>query len=247
MEKIIRIKETDSTNKIAKDYIRKGVKSGTAIISNSQTAGKGRLGKSWVSVPGKGLYCSIIIRPACKRDQFSLITLVTGLVVADIIEEISGGNAQLKWPNDIILAGKKCAGILCEAVLDQQHSDYVIIGIGININLSVSDIPSQIASKTTSMAIVAGNDFDINDTFNKVYHNLLKAVDEYCEFGFSQFYENWRKRDFLQGKKTSWCTVSKDVVVGKAIGLARNGEYHIQDDNGNLHEVLSGDLTQAEK
>lgn len=247
MTKIIRIKETDSTNKIAKEHICKDVTTGTAIISKDQTAGKGRLGKSWVSVSGKGLYCSIIIETGCKRKELSLITLVAGLVVASVIERISGFNTQLKWPNDIILAGKKCAGILCEAVLSEQGRDYVIVGIGININLTLEDIPSNLQQKTTSVAIESSRQFDINEIFERVHGELLEALDIYYKSGFDQFIEDWRQRDFLKGKTTCWCTVTKDVVLGRAVGLADSGEYHIIDNNGKLHKVLSGDISQAEK
>lgn len=246
MPNVIKVKEIESTNQLAKQYIETGVAAETVIIAESQTAGKGRLGKSWVSVAGKGLYCSIILKPECPREKLSLITLLTGLVVAEIIEKISGLKAQLKWPNDIILNGKKCAGILCEAVL-KEDMDHVIVGIGINLNLNSKDIPDLLRSKVTSVGIEAKKYYEINEIFETVYQKVIDSIKQFEKYGFDPFLEKWRRRDFLRDKKTSWCTVGKEVVLGKGVGLSDTGEYYICDDEGTLHQVLSGDVSLVDK
>lgn len=244
----IHISETESTNTLAKEYIERGVRSGTAIIADYQNSGKGRLGKSWHSVPGKGLYCSIIIKPRCSREQISLITLLTGLVVAETIESIGcKASVKLKWPNDIIVNDKKCGGILCEAVLGKQEDDYVVVGIGVNVNLVKADIPSELYHKVTSLQLEFKKSFEIDLVFNKIYENLLRRLEKFEKAGFEKFMDDWRKRDYLKGKRAAWCTVRQEMVTGIAVSLADTGEYYIKDDKGVLHQVLSGDISIATK
>ncbi|MFH0784455.1 MAG: biotin--[acetyl-CoA-carboxylase] ligase, partial [Pseudomonadota bacterium] len=130
---------TPSTNTLAKKLAENGAVHGTAVIAANQTEGRGRLGKSWISAAGKGLYCSIIVRPRLAVEDFPKITLAAGLAVAQAIDRLCSGFTQLKWPNDIFLDGKKCGGILTESSTMPEKNDerFAVIGIGMNLGSSL--------------------------------------------------------------------------------------------------------------
>ena len=149
----------DSTNRVAIELAEKGAKHGTAVLAAMQTGGRGRLGKSWQSIPGKGLYCSIIVRPDIEIGKYSQITLVTGVAVAKVVDKLTGSKSMLKWPNDIYLTGRKCGGILTESspLVEDAKSRYAIIGIGLNINSMVEDFSGELRNTATSFSIESGH------------------------------------------------------------------------------------------
>ncbi len=248
MSKIIRLKHTDSTNKYAKILLaQEDVEHETIIVADHQTDGIGRLGKSWFSYPGKGLYCSIIIKPSLEREKLSFLTLLTGLVVAEKLEDFLALSVGVKWPNDIMIAGRKCGGILCEAVFSDSDTDYVIIGIGLNVNVSSSDVPDDLKGKLTSFYLETGKTFKPDDVLKLITGHLFQYLEKFEKEGFVQFLEPWRKRDFLQGKQASWCSINREMVIGCAEGLADSGEYYIRDQDGKLHQILSGDVSLVNK
>ena len=128
---IVFLPKIDSTNNLAKEYAKSIAPEGLVIVADSQTSGRGRMGKSWHSPPGTGVYLSIILKPHLKTDQLSLITLVAGVSAIETINEFSHQSANLKWPNDILINGKKVCGLLCEMVQSKENSCFLVIGIGI--------------------------------------------------------------------------------------------------------------------
>lgn len=145
-----------STNEEAFELIEEGCDEGTIIVTDHQTSGKGRQGKSWFSAPGKGLAFSIILTPQTPLSQSGLLSLAAGISVAQAIEQF-GLELTLKWPNDILLNGKKCGGILVESKVQSDVLAYAVIGIGINGNESSSDFGNEIQEMTTSIAIEKGD------------------------------------------------------------------------------------------
>jgi len=248
MDKVIRLKIIDSTNRYAKDLVKEGKGShGLIVVTETQTAGIGRLGKSWYSAPGKGLYCSIIIKPKVEREKYAYLTLLAGLSLAEQFVEEFAVKSMLKWPNDLILNDKKCAGILSEAVLGKDGDDYVIIGIGVNVNINIAEIPEELKAKITSLYLETGKIQNIDNLLRRVHDNFLNKLKNFENNGFKPFIERWREKDYLEGKRASWCSVRKEIVEGYGEGLAESGEYFIRDDNGKLHQVLSGDISLAVK
>ncbi|CAG35529.1 biotin--[acetyl-CoA-carboxylase] ligase [Desulfotalea psychrophila] len=245
MSQIIRIAETASTNILAKEYARAGADHGSAIIAENQTAGRGRLGKQWQSIRGTGLYCSIIIRPQqLPRTEYHKLTLVTGLAVALSLEFLTAKSFQLKWPNDVYYKGVgKCAGILCESVLGTNpRSDYLIAGIGINVNTRQEEFDAEVAGRAGSLFSITGEELCIDHVFNSVYEQILAQVDEFFSGNFSSILSQWRQRDMLAGRKSCWLTMAGESVEGIAEGVSSSGQLYIRDASGERHEVLSGDV-----
>jgi BirA family transcriptional regulator, biotin operon repressor / biotin---[acetyl-CoA-carboxylase] ligase len=240
---------TASTNKIAYSLALQGEEEGTAVIAESQGAGRGRLGKVWQSPPGKGLYCSLIVRPRLAVEDYPKITLVAGLAVATVLERVSGEEMLLKWPNDVYAAGKKCCGILTESssLTEEEKNRFAIVGIGINVNSSLSDFPEDLRNKVTSLRILTTMEYDILDIFTQVKKTFLDKLGQLQQSGFIEILEEWRKRDMLVGKWTQWLTNSGKIVFGLCEGPDDSGRLLVKDDRGKVHQVLSGDISLADR
>lgn len=237
-----------STNSIARDLADKGAISGTAVIAANQTEGRGRLGKNWCSVAGKGLYCSIIVRPRLPVADYPKITLAAGLGVACAVDRLTGGLSQLKWPNDIFLDGKKCGGILTESSLHAlEENCYAVIGIGLNIGMSLADLPEELHGKATSLLLETGTCPDVFHVFSIIREEVLQSLEVFSQKGFSPVIDAWRKRDFLLGKKMECVDSGGTVIVGVSLGPDDEGVLHVQDALGQIHTVLSGDIRLAGK
>lgn len=155
-----RLGSTTSTNDDAMRLAREGAPDGTCVVAETQTAGRGRAGHSWASPPGVSLYFSIVLRPALEPDSLALATIATGVAVASAIRETTGLDARIKWPNDVLVSGRKCAGLLCEADVAAADGPVIVAGIGINVNGTASSLPHRPIFPATTLASEAGRPFD---------------------------------------------------------------------------------------
>ena len=227
-------KETDSTNRVAKELARKGAKHGSTVVAEVQTQGRGRLGRSWESPPG-GVYMSIILRPDLHPSQVTLLTLLAGIAIIRGIKQISGVNAGLKWPNDIMVSDCKLGGVLSEMEGESEHVDFVVIGIGIDVNFAVSvDIP------TTSLRAESGGYVSIT--------RIIQAVLEEFEVLYTDFQSN--PTGFLPEYKRYCLTLGRMVsaqghhrsVTGRAVDVSENGSLLVELESGEVEEVVSGEI-----
>jgi BirA family transcriptional regulator, biotin operon repressor / biotin---[acetyl-CoA-carboxylase] ligase len=232
-----------STNLTAKQMAAEGAVHGTSVIAKNQTAGRGRLGKKWLSSEGRSLLCSIIVRPQISVQDIPKITLAAGIGVVLALETVTRVKVQVKWPNDIFIDEKKCAGILCEtSSLHKENGMFVIIGIGVNINQKVIDFPVEIREQATSLFLVTGVQHEVFEVFKVVYQSVMMQLNVLCNGGFKQILSNWRERDFLLGKKIQCVSSLGEIVTGVSVGTDGDGQLHIRDSDGNTHSVLSGDI-----
>jgi BirA family biotin operon repressor/biotin-[acetyl-CoA-carboxylase] ligase len=153
------LEECDSTNRIAAEWARQGAADGSMVVTDHQTAGRGRMARSWASVPGAGLQFSIVLRPELTVDSLGLLNIVTGCALA-IGSVALGLPAKLKWPNDLMLDERKAAGILAETLPGSGKFVSVILGVGVNVNHRAEDFPDELAATATSYRIASGKEFD---------------------------------------------------------------------------------------
>ncbi len=238
-----------STNSLAKKLAENGAPHGTAVIAANQTEGRGRLGKNWHSVAGKGLYCSIIVRPKLSPEDFCKITLAAGLGAAVAVDRITGGFSQLKWPNDIFLDGKKCGGILTEssALNESAARRFAVIGIGLNLSSSLEDFPEDLRDKVTSISLQTGICPDASHVFLTLRDEILQQLEMFSSDGFQPILASWRARDFLLGKHMECVRPDGKIIAGVSLGPDNEGQLHVKDLGGRTHTVLSGDIRLAEK
>ncbi len=241
------LNRTDSTNRVAFAMAKDGAVHGTAVIAEEQDCGRGRLGKQWSSPAGKGLYCSIIVRPRIEPVDFPLITMTAGLSVALSLDELSGVVFGLKWPNDIYRNGKKCGGILVESssLLNPSDDHFAVVGIGINVDQRTDEFGADIVTTATSLYLECDRVIDKKRLFSTVRSGLLNKMLSLQVKGFAPILKEWKQKDILFGRKLSWVNVKGKVVSGVSLGPDDNGRLHIREESGLVHEVISGDISLA--
>ena len=248
---IIRLDEIDSTNRFALEYaVENDTPEYTVIITENQTAGRGRLGKKWQSIPGKGLFFSIILNPDVPLEELSKSTMVLGLAVAHAIEqEIPGFSIQLKWPNDLYAHGRKLGGILVETVANKNGgiSRCIVAGIGINLYTELTDYDNSIQHKVTSIYLETGKNIDKEIIFQAILKTIESYMGRFEKLGFKEFLVEWKGRDHLFGKDVIMVDTLGQVVSGRAEELDVSGILRVRDISGNLHDILSGDVQLAKK
>jgi BirA family biotin operon repressor/biotin-[acetyl-CoA-carboxylase] ligase len=245
-DRIICLGQTDSTNSRAKQLAADGAAEGTVVVAESQTSGRGRRGRSWFSPPGRSIYGSIILRPPMAPSRAPQITLMTAVAVARTLQETAGLNATIKWPNDILIADKKIAGILTEITTEMDVVDYVVVGLGVNINTTAADMPPDLRPIATSVRIESGSPFSRIDLLCSLLHHFESSYDMLQRDGFKPIMAQWRKMSDIIGRP-----VYVDVLDVRHTGVVEavddDGVLVLKDDNGQWHRIFSGDVTRIRK
>lgn len=231
--------EIDSTNNECKRQADKGCKSGLLVTCDNQTAGKGRLGRSWTGDSNKGLYMSMVLRPEIMPSEASQITLVAGIVLRRVIERFTNCTVKIKWPNDIIINGKKVAGILTEMSAEMEKVNYIVLGIGINVNTESYD--GELKDKATSMFIETGIKFKRKDVINEFIQEFLPSYGIFCQSGFNVFVDEYNKNCANVGKEVKTINV-KNETQGIAKGVNSKGELVVKTNSG-LATVFAGEVS----
>lgn len=231
--------EVGSTNTIAKFLSKNGIGNGSVVIAEKQTAGRGRSGKSWESPLG-GIWLSIVLTPDVDYSKIPLITLATGVAVAKTLEEIGIENPEIKWPNDIMVNGKKVCGILTEAITNFNTIEHVIIGVGIDANLSIEDFPEELQNTTTTLEREIGR---VNE--NLLIKLFLEELEKIIELFNGKCYEDilkeWRKRSYTIGKIVEVKKPFSRSYDAYAAGISKEGELIVEKHDGTLEKVISGE------
>lgn len=234
--------EVDSTNLKAKDLAEGGAPEGTVVIAERQTAGRGRRGRSWFSSSRNGIHMTLILRPAISPIGAPRITLMTAVAVAEALMSVVKLDVKIKWPNDILVNGKKLVGILTEISTEMDAVNYILVGIGLNVNTPLEDFPKEIQDSATSIFIETGEKF--------LRTPLLKACLEHFEIyyeifrrnQFSQIMGRWRQLSGIVGQKIRVDVLGQDHT-GDVIDIDDDGVLILKDAQGRLHRIISGDVT----
>lgn len=233
--------EMDSTNIQAKRLGENDAKQGTVVITEHQTAGRGRRGKNWVSPVGVNCYFSILLRPDVLVDRASMITLVSALALAKAIKKMTNLDTMIKWPNDVIAGGKKLCGILTESSTDLEYINYVVVGIGININQT--DFPEEIRNVASSIRLETGVRVNraellavfLNE-FERYYEIFLETED------MSKLAEEYNLLLVNRGKEVKIVEQDKERVL-TAVGIDDKGGLLVKDGKGNMETIISGEVS----
>ena len=241
---IIYMNETDSTNTRAKELAAQGAPEGTIVIAEKQTKGRGRRGRSWFSPSGGGIYFSIILRPIISPSETPRITLMTAVVLAETLISLVKLKLRIKWPNDILANGKKLAGILTEISTEMDAVNYIVVGLGLNVNTQLEDLPKEIKKTATSILIETGKPFPRV----KLIRHYLKLYEKYYDMfkknDFEPIMERWRELADIIGKQIKVDVIGK-THIGKVVDVDNDGVLILKDDHGRLQRIFSGDVTLA--
>lgn len=237
---IIHKETTRTTQLIAQQAAKDGKDHGTVVIANEQTAGKGRLGRTWYSSKDKGVWMSILLRPNIIPPQATLLTLLTATVLADVISNLTKESVTIKWPNDILIGHKKVAGILTEMQAEQDQIQHIVIGIGLNVNQLFDDIPSDINHLATSLQIATNRFYNINTIIQHVLHTFEKSYTTFMETGFTSIKQKWESYGYKLGRHIKVRTMQQkyDAVFS---GIAEDGALLVSH-NGEIKKLYSAEI-----
>lgn len=233
----------DSTNKKAFELGRAGEPEGTAVIADAQTGGKGRLGRKWESPAGVNLYTSILLRPGIPPARAHNLTFVSAVAVAETVGRLSPVRPVVKWPNDILLDGKKTAGILLEMDSEPDRVHFIVAGIGVNINIKDADLPAQLREIATSLYEKRGELTDRAGFAAALYSDFEKWYKVYMEQGFSPVMEAWKGYFASTGRRVTVRSLDA-VTEGVCTGVDADGALLVRTSSGAVERVVSGDVEQ---
>ena len=239
------LEETDSTNRVAAELAREGAPHGTAVIAEGQSAGRGRLGRSFFSPPHLNLYTSLVLRPDLDTASAPTLLLAAGVAVAEAIGDCLDQNADLeiKWPNDVLLGGLKTSGILMELGAEENRVSYAILGIGVNLNLDREQFPDEFRDRATSLRSYSGQPVDRIAFTRRLYERLEEVLEEHHRGGLAAIRPRFDRHFHMLGRNISLAEVGGDQIDGVAAGIAANGALQIDLASGERIEALAGDVT----
>jgi BirA family biotin operon repressor/biotin-[acetyl-CoA-carboxylase] ligase len=235
----------DSTNRHARWLAEQGTPEGDVVVADSQTQGRGRLGRRWISPPRTNLYLSVILRPQLPPVHAPQVTLMAAVALAETIESFLSFSPVIKWPNDILVHGKKLAGILTESSCSANRVDFVILGIGVNINFSPDQMPLEIQERATSIFGVTKKKISRGVFLRRLIQDIERCYGELEESGFDTLAPRWEAYCGFKGQRVR-VELLDQVLLGRVRGIDRDGALIIEGDDGSAQRVVAGDVIPVE-
>lgn len=232
----------DSTNRVAKRLAYHGAADGAIVVAEEQNGGKGRLDRNFYSPRGKGIWFSVILRPNFLPHEAPQCTLMAAVAVAEAMNRFNM-KAQIKWPNDILFDGRKIVGILTEMTCEIGRINYVVVGIGINVNINREEFPEEIRDVAASLSEISGDEISRVEFFRAVLEEFDKLYIKICAAGFGEIFTAWKKYNVTLGKNVRVISACNgESFTGKAIDLDSEGALVVETENG-LRTVYAGDVS----
>ena len=239
--------EVESTQLIAHSLVAEGAAGGTVVVAEVQTAGRGRMMREWDSARKKGLWFTVIVRPDCLPHEAPQFTLIAAVAIVNAVKSLYPQlNPQIKWPNDLLIGGRKCTGILTEMISETDRIRALLIGIGINVNQELEDFPESLHSIATSLKMAledTGVDVEVNRA--ALLAEILLYLENYSELylkhGFARIKPLWEEASCTIGNQVR-ATTLREVIVGKALAITDTGVLQIKKEDGTIAEVYSADV-----
>ena len=241
---VLHFPRVDTTMRVAHDSARDGCGEGTIVTADLQTAGRGRLGRTWVSEPGLGLYLSVVLRPNCRPDAAPILTLVAGLAVKEALEGVADLPCDIRWPNDILIQERKCCGILVEMEANRRRVDYVVVGIGINLNHM--EFPPELGDTATSLRMETGRRWSRESVLHPVLRSLEACYELHRTLGAAPILEAFqRASSYASGRRVvieGLPPESSGPNRGVTAGLNSRGMLLLRADDGTVVPIVAGSV-----
>ncbi|NOY82303.1 MAG: biotin--[acetyl-CoA-carboxylase] ligase [Kiritimatiellaeota bacterium] len=232
---------TDSTNRVVAEFAHRGAPEGLLVVADSQSAGRGRMSRKWFSPPGCNLHFSLLLRPRTPARRVPQAALITAVALARAVEELLPEvPVAVKWPNDLFVAGRKAAGVLCEMEAEPDVVRRLIIGVGINVNVPQGEFPSEFATSATSLRAAAGRAVSRTAVLASFLNHFEPAWEEWLEQGLAPFRAEWRRLSLLEGRRIA-VESGREIIRGTAMGLSPEGGLLVRTPNTGIRLVMSGD------
>ena len=240
-QSVVSFPETDSTNVQARRLAEDGALEGTVVVSDRQSAGRGRLGRRWESPFGVNLYCSIILRPDIPVQQAPQLTFLSAVAVAETLNKLCDLSAEVKWPNDILVNGAKISGLLNEMSAETEQIHFVILGIGINLNMTADQFPDDLNYPATSALLETGKIVDRLKFLRTFLQCLDGYYSEFLQEGFAPIRRRWESLCDMMNLQVD-VDQGSGTLRGKVVGLDPEGALRLQLDDGQVKRILAGDV-----
>lgn len=236
------LKLTASTNADAFRLAEDGAIEGTTVLADSQTGGKGRRGRAWTSPAGVNLYCSVVLRPAIMPYEAPQLTFLSAVAVARAIELITNLAPEIKWPNDLLVSGKKVAGLLNEMSAETDGINFVILGIGVNLNMTADQFPGDLRHPATSLLLESGTRVDRSHFTSTMLNELDRLYADFLAHGFGPVREEWERRCNASGHRVLVNDSGTECTGGQFIGIDSDGAMLLRSEDNIMHRITCGDV-----
>lgn len=234
--------QTTSTNDVIEKLARDGVKEGVVVFAESQTRGRGRLGRKWISPAYKGLWFSVLLRPNLRPQEATQLTVVSATALRRAIRAETGLDPEIKWPNDILVGGKKVAGVLTELSAELDRVKHVILGIGVDVNLNAGEFPAELRKQATSLKIETGRAVSRAELATAILEELDNDYLRVCAGQFTKIADEWEAHCKTIGREVT-IQIGDRRIEGRAESLGENGELLLRTEHGHLERINGGDVT----
>lgn len=236
--------EVDSTNRWAKRLAAEGAAEGSLVSAETQTQGRGRLGRSWASAPGKGLWFSVILRPRINAAELAGMTILTAVSMAQAINKVTGVQALIKWPNDLVYNGRKMAGILAEVNGEVDMVNYLIIGLGLNVNHKEDDFPQELRGIATSLNIIKGSESSRRQILQEFLRIFEKKYYSLSTAGLKDIITYAKIYSATLGKMVRINQGYDRTLIGEAVDLDCDGSLWLKEPSGEMVCVYAGEIME---
>jgi BirA family biotin operon repressor/biotin-[acetyl-CoA-carboxylase] ligase len=242
-KRIFHFFKTDSTNRVALELGHAGEPEGAVVLAEEQTAGRGRAGRKWHSERAAGIYVTLLLRPKLAPVQAPLLTMMAGLSAHSAVEALTGLAVDLKWPNDLLIRGKKLGGILTEMHAEPSQVRFVIVGIGLNVNQE--RFPGELANMATSLRAETGKSQSRMEVLVRLLREFENDYNRFLREGVSSVVARFESvSSFAKGKRVR-VTNGTESYTGTTAGLGAEGLLQVEREDGRVTAVISGDVTEA--
>lgn len=244
--RLVCLKETGSTNSDAFRLAEGGAAEGTVVMADAQSGGKGRRGRTWSSPSGVNLYCSVVLRPRVMPHEAPQLTFLSAVAVARTIEQVTGLTPVIKWPNDVLVGGRKVAGLLNEMSAETDGINFVILGLGVNLNMTLAQFPHDLRHPATSLFLESGQRVDRVGFAAAMLSELDRLYAGFLAHGFGPVREEWQSRCNARGREVVVSDAGSEVVRGMFDGIDGDGALLVRLPDGRIERILSGDVKVLE-
>ena len=234
--------QTTSTNDVMEKLARDGVKEGVVVFAETQTKGRGRLGRKWISPERKGLWFSVLLRPDLRPQEATQLTVASATALRRAIQSGTGLKPEIKWPNDILIGGKKVAGILTELSAEVDRVRHIILGIGVDVNLDAGELPAELRKIATSLKIETGEMISRAELAVEILRELDFDYARICGGEFPAVADEWESGCVTIGKNVT-VHIGDRKIRGRAESLDDDGALLLRTEHGHLERIIGGDVT----
>jgi BirA family biotin operon repressor/biotin-[acetyl-CoA-carboxylase] ligase len=239
---LVCLPETTSTNADAFHLAEAGAEEGTTVIADAQIGGKGRRGRVWSSPSGVNLYCSVVLRPAIMPHEAPQLTFLSAVAVARAIAQATALEPEIKWPNDVLISGRKVAGLLNEMSAETDRVNFVILGIGVNLNMTPAQFPAEVRTPATSLLLEQGLPVNRAQFAARMLGELDRLYTDFLHHGFGPVRDEWQQRCNANGREVVVSEAGVETVRGLFHGIDGDGALLLRFPDGTLERILSGDV-----